>query len=226
MGQIIAFTGGMRTGKDTCANMLYEMMGRTNVSKPPLYKWSIAYRIKELAYKVLYDQDDRVNEDCVIGFDEQYKPKLLSEINPLYSGSHTLRDFYKWIAEGVKQFTHDDFWIYNVLWTVDGTIDLIIPDMRRLHEQEAIKAKGGIVIKVQRMFIDRFPDYKGIDPFSYVTPNDVEGKLKEDLSHISESETIPYDYLITNYGDKENLYNQLLTIAIKEGWNVPNKPKL
>jgi dephospho-CoA kinase len=104
-------------------------------------------------------------------------------------GNMTAREFLQVIGSTMRDYVHKDIWI-NALFSnyneVDHYPNWIITDVRYLNEVGAIKKRGGIVIRINR------------DTGS----ND---------THVSETQldNYPFDYVIDNNGDINNLKNEV-----------------
>lgn len=181
---IIGLLGQKHSGKDTCADYLVKYYG-----------------FKRFAF------GDSVKEVCRILFkfnDEQLYGNKKEEIDPRYN--ITPREAFQKIGTEFGQyFIHELLPNLNIpkrtLWTLaldelDKSQNIIISDVRCKHEIDAIKQRGGIIVKIERNTIK--------NEFS-------EHSSEQEIFNISSSDIY---YTINNNGTLNDLYNELLTFYL------------
>lgn len=61
-----------------------------------------------------------------------------------------VRAFLQRLGAGARDVFGDDFWIEQALKKANGNPNVVIPDVRYENEAEAIRAMGGILIRIDR----------------------------------------------------------------------------
>ena len=167
---LIGITGQKFSGKSTVAKMLSEMLGYKVVSFADKLK-DVTCVLSGCTREQLEDYDFKENELVP----DYLRPYCLNAEKP------TFRAFLQYFGSEVMRGVNDNIWIDCTLSNCGK--DAIISDCRFPNEAKAVKARGGIVIKVVR------PDVKASD------------------SHQSETmidEIVP-DYTLYNDTTLENL---------------------
>lgn len=167
---IIAICGHKFSGKSTVARLLHNATGYEVVSFADKLK-DITCILSGCTRENLEDYDFKENE-------------LVPDYLRLYCGNAkkpTFRAFLQHFGSEVMRGVNDNIWIDCTLG--NGLESVIVSDCRFPNEAKAVKARGGIVIKVVR------PDVKAED------------------SHQSETmiDEIKADYTIVNDTTLENL---------------------
>lgn len=167
---IIAICGHKFSGKSTVARLLHNATGYEVVSFADKLK-DITCILSGCTREQLEDYDFKENELVP----DYLRPYCLNAEKP------TFRAFLQHFGSEVMRGINDNIWIDCMLSNCGK--DAIISDCRFPNEAKAVKARGGIVIKVVR------PDVKASD------------------SHQSETmiDEIGADYLIWNATTLENL---------------------
>ena len=172
MNQIIGIIGAERVGKDTLADYVVEKYG--------FKKYNFATPIKQIANIIFPHWDSADLDKDVIDQQTKIKP----------------RDFYKWLGTDIcqiemfKQFPAllqyikpRSTWSHLMTQTVQNSTDnWIIPDVRFIHEADAIIALGGILINVTST-----------------------------STSTSTQSTYEIDQILTNYYNIHNIHNPMTT---------------
>ena len=167
---IIAICGRKFSGKSTVANLLHNATGYPVVSFADKLK-DITCVLSGCTREQLEDYDFKENELVP----DYLRPYCLNAEKP------TFRAFLQHFGSEVMRGVNDDIWIDCTLSNCEENV--IVSDCRFPNEAKAVKARGGIVIKVVR------PDAQAKD------------------SHQSETQIdeIEPDYTIWNDTTLENL---------------------
>ena len=167
---LIGITGQKFAGKSTVANMLSEILGYKTCSFADKLK-DVTCILSGCTREQLEDYDFKENEVVP----DYLQPYCLNAEKPTY------RAFLQRFGSEVMRGVNDNIWIDCTLSNCGE--DCIVSDCRFPNEAKAVKARGGIVIKVVR------PDVKAKD------------------SHQSETkiDEIEPDYTIWNDTTLENL---------------------
>lgn len=182
---IIAFGHTARVGKDTSADYL--------VNTYFFLKDSFAYSLKEGIGK------------GVFGFtDEQLE--LTKEIPDDFWGMSPRQALQLAGTEGGRNVFGQDLWVKTLQRRVQQhpTRNYAISDVRFKNEADAIKAMGGIVIKINR---------------------DTAGTKSKHSSETELDNYTAWDVELDNNGDKNHLYAQLDNIVSKYVLSQPPKEK-
>lgn len=176
---IIGITGHARHGKDSTADILVKRFG--------FQKYALADVMKE-ACKVIFGWTD----DYLYG-------ELKDKVDPRFgiSPRHALQslgtEWGQWELakyDTFKETTGRKLWVNALLARVSDAA--VIADVRFPHEADAIREKGGIIIRVRRMY-------------------------PVDNSHESERviEDIEADYTVNNFGSLDDLEWQVCDLVAK-----------
>lgn len=205
---LIAISGHMGSGKDTVAEIINLLL--VEKDKPSYENRKFSYKVKKIAsiltgFPVEKFEDRKFKESIMSDEWGTVKPNILNSIGPFenISFNHliTVRKFLQTIGtEAMRDGLHKDVWI-NALFSEynfnckPGTPDYpnwVITDLRFKNELEAIRARGGITIRINR---NGFKDI-----------------------HISERELDKetFDYVINNNGSFEKLVKKVRKILNKE----------
>lgn len=125
MGILIGFTGKMGSGKTSQALLLEDWENGILVS-------NFAFQLKRLA-KILLGIPDYQKEDK-----NQFFPKW----------GMTYGQFLQWFGTDVVRAKNKDAWIDLALQYSDRDDCLIFDDVRFPNEADAIRSRGGVVIKL------------------------------------------------------------------------------
>jgi hypothetical protein len=130
-----------RSGKDTAANALARDLGYTKVA--------FADKLKELALHtapIITGQIAATNVQSGRGrLDWAVQGMGWDEAKNVYP---EVRRFLQLLGEGARNLFGEDFWVEQALGGVKGNV--VVSDVRYPNEAEAVKAKGGFLIKVER----------------------------------------------------------------------------
>jgi hypothetical protein len=140
---IVGFGHQYQVGKDTAAQALCKELGFRRVG--------FADKLKALALEVdplVTSATRAVNVDAGrgrlkwtvqgLGWDEakRHHPEVRAVLQRL--------------GVGAREVFGEDFWIEQALGGAHSVAKIVVPDVRFLNEAEAIKARGGILIKITR----------------------------------------------------------------------------
>ena len=198
--KIIAFTGLIGSGKDTCADYL--------VNHHQFRRDSFAGPLKDAAAAVFgWDRDmlegrikrSREWRECV---DQWWADRLnIPHLTPRWV-------LQNWGTEVFRQHFHSDIWIASLENKLRQTKDdLVITDCRFSNEAEAIKRAGGMVIRIKR----------GPDPewFALAATNPELMPERYPQVHASEYSSAPieFDQIIVNDSSIDALYSKLKSLV-------------
>ena len=183
---IIGIAGKAQAGKDTTARMLQILLSNPGIS------WSV-YDNSDICFVydhfVVHYADllKQVSQDLLnMPFDDfnkqEVKQRHLDWINM------TVREFLQKLGAAVRKEIDPDFWVKALFNTYNDLV--IVADVRFPNEAEAVKERGGILIRINR-------------------PGAGAG------NHISETALDDYDgwdYVIENTGTLEDLFNKVKEI--------------
>ncbi len=133
-----------RTGKDTVANYFLECLSEYKASMRAI-KRSLAWKLKQQCYE-LYAWAGVMPP-------EHYETKEGEKDRDVKLPALGMTAVELWVAFGTKAIrnnVHDRTWLDYLLKTDHQCDVLLIPDIRFPNEADAIKAMGGIAIKVVR----------------------------------------------------------------------------
>lgn len=194
MNYIIGISGKIKCGKDTIANIIFDLLPSNLV----IDRFSAP--VKKLASELL-DVDVRRFED------HSFKELKISELYPnekwikLVSDSIfvnkqikalTIRDLLVGIGDGLRESVCDDIWVNIMERRIKYNTTYIIPDLRYENEARWVLSKpNSLLIRVNRPGVKQL-NYKsetGLDNFKefhYTINNnaglkDLEGKIKHIL---------------------------------------------
>jgi hypothetical protein len=180
---IIGIIGKKQSGKDTVAKLLAENIPFIKVQR-------FAWKLKEIT-ACLANIDPELLEDN--NFKEnvevpEYMQPFIPENEP-----KTFRKFLQYFGTETMRSVSPKIWV-DSLFAGNKEFNLVIPDVRYPNEAHEVKARGGILIKIQRGTVNLSTD-----------------------EHISEQliDSIPYDYLIQNNGSLDDLKLKVYNIIPK-----------
>jgi hypothetical protein len=178
---IIGITGHARHGKDSTADVIVKYFGYK--------KHALADVMKEACRVIFGWTDEHLYGDLKEVIDPRYgiSPRHALQTLGTEWGQYKLAEY-----DSFKEVTGRKLWVNSLLNRVHG--DTVISDVRFPHEAEAIRERGGFIIRVNR-------DY------------DV------DLSHESERaiDEINPDFVIKNLGTLTDLEWQVCDMMNKVG---------
>lgn len=199
---LIGIIGRAGSGKDTFAEMLEIAAIRRRLG-PDYYDRMTLEELKN--YRLTYSRwkinrfsgllkvfSGRVLGRTDMAFESQeFKASHLGE----EWGGISVRYFLQEFGTAVRDRVHKDFWVNALFASYNPESSLwMIPDTRFLNEANAIKKRGGVLIRVHR----------GAMTMGMIESN-----------HVSETEMdyiIP-DIVIDNNGSKEDLWNKAIEVA-------------
>ena len=184
---IVGIGHNYQVGKDTAAQALCKELGFRRVG--------FADKLKALALEVdplVTSATRAVNVDAGrgrlrwtvkgLGWDEakRHHPEVRAVLQRL--------------GVGAREVFGEDFWIEQALGGVGSTAKLVVPDVRFRNEADAIRARGGILIKITR------PGHHGDGHVSETELNGFDG----------------WDHVIDNQGSIAELENTVVRIIREE----------
>jgi hypothetical protein len=106
----------------------------------------------------------------------------------------TNREFLQILGTEIGRNIDKDIWVKSLFREYNKDLDWIIPDVRFVNEAEAIKSRGGILIKVERDtgYTDNHASEHALDNYTN------------------------FDYVIQNNGTIEELISKVKEILLKE----------
>lgn len=191
VSMIIGLSGYMQSGKDTAGKMIQEMVGMKVGTMFVSY-----FNIKKFATKLKKIAGIMLGVDASKFEDQDYKESYL----PPEWGKMTVRQFLQNLGtKAIRHHVHEDAWVIATMadYKPDGP-GWIMTDCRFPNEAQAIKDRGGIIIRINRevpgvsqKFIDRSESEVSLDDwkFDYVVNNlgsldDLRNQIKEILRQI------------------------------------------
>lgn len=209
MRRLIGISGKMGSGKDTVGTIIRRF---GFLEKDP-----INWEIKKFADKLKIVASIITNIPVEKFEDQEFKKTLLgpewgklTKSNPLnaiepfaditFNELMTVRDLLQKIGtEAMRNGLHENVWVNALFADYLEDKQWVITDVRFVNEYEAIKAKGGIVIRVNR------PGY-GTSMTSLANDHPSEKAL----------DGFEFDYVIENDGSLQQLVNAVRDILISE----------
>lgn len=190
---IIGFSGKMEAGKDTAAAMLSYIlldMKRFRTSYFDYVSWSkehepkyitpFAKSLKRMVSILLHCEEKKL-------YDQPFKKQEIEWLE----GSPTVRKILQNVGNALREKIDPGIWVKILFNRIQYQPHVFISDVRYKNEADAIKAKGGIIIRINR-------------------PGE------HDNSHISETDLDDYDkfdYVVENDRSLEWLFIQMKKIA-------------
>jgi hypothetical protein len=132
-------------GKSTAASLIWDALERAGYGSPSRVAFAdpVKYAAASFLEQALYINDITATK---IVFDGKNKP--------LPTGDATGRDVLVWIGEGGRALLGPDVWVNRAMAFTDRAmkrgISVIIDDVRRENEAEAILDRGGVLVRVTR----------------------------------------------------------------------------
>ena len=172
---IIGLVGKKRVGKDTVADFLCEKYG--------FIKYGFADPIKEIA-KIMFDfSEDETLKEVV---DERWgiSPREFYQKFGTEYGQFIMPEQFPKVFENIDKRS---FWVkrFQIWYEKNKDKNVVITDIRFLHEYNEINDMGGYIIKIVR-------------------------KTGLEDKHISENLDIDIPVVIENNGNVEDLYNKIV----------------
>ena len=143
---IIGISGKMHSGKDTLAGIIQHLYPEYEIVP-------FAKKLKQMASILLNVDEELFNnhdfKNSTLGPEWNWK----MDNNRLHKqegdSAMTVREFLQFLGtDALKEGLHPNVWI-NALFSKDYK-NVIIPDVRFPEEAEAIKKRGGILIRIER----------------------------------------------------------------------------
>ena len=137
---LIAICGKKRTGKDTVADYIQEFWG--------FQKRSFAQPIKK-ALEIIFDWPEEIWHSDELK--EEVDPRW--GISPRQAAQHIGTEWGQYYLGQSFPLFHDtmgrNLWVARALFDIDNE-DVVVSDLRFPHEAEAIRDRGGFIIKIHR----------------------------------------------------------------------------
>lgn len=197
---LIGISGKKQTGKDTVCKIIKaldiwnrygDMLTFVKMFSSPLgsmwYKHAFADKLKQVLAVILNVR--------VEAFEDNIFKMSYSEIAKPEGGYYTNRELLQRFGTEVGRSISPTLWVDALFTSYSEHDHWIIPDVRFPSEAQAIKDRGGIIIRVDREtpFHDTHPsevaldNYEGFD-YRIDNNNDIEyliGKVKEIMSQLN-----------------------------------------
>ena len=162
MNNLLGITGGKSMGKDTVAkiiNTLHQKQYKTKRFADPLKRF--VADILGVSVELL---EDRAYKETALGeewsyfetFSDRRRVYSSRDSIPTVPNTHFTKKYYtprllmQLIGTEVGRQVHENIWINALFSNYNENSKWIIPDTRFDNEAQAIKDRGGIIIKVQR----------------------------------------------------------------------------
>lgn len=204
MVNLIGISGKMGSGKDEVGETIQSLSKTKGTSRREDGISLPVYQIKKFAYKVKEVAALFTGIDVEIFEDQEFKSKPLGK--EWLFDEHTLtgRELLQKIGTEVGRSIHPETWI-NALFSdytlelrrvpninggttiADGYPNWIITDVRFPNEADAIRARGGVVIRVNRPTV----------------------VIDQHASEISLDDYNKFDYIIENTGSLDDLHRNV-----------------
>jgi len=206
MAKIIGIVGLIGAGKDTVADYL--------VNFHQFRRESFANSLKDAVSQVfgwpreLLEGRTKESRDWRETKDEWWSNRLGCEVTPRWVLQY-------WGTEVIRKGFHDDMWVASLEYRLLNTKnDIVITDCRFPNEIKAIRAAGGLVVRVKR----------GVEPEWFDAAKSVNRGSSRDMSwalskqkmeklgvHASETAWVgqKFDIVLNNNGSIEELYYQI-----------------
>lgn len=207
---IIGLSGYAKSGKDTAGQMIVELtMGKkanhytddhgnnsyTEYEPKPLFDIrKFAGTLKQVASLMTGIPKEKFE-------DQDFKDGMM----PPEWGVMTVREFLQKLGtEGVRNCVHKDAWVIAAMAGYNVDKHWLFTDVRFPNEANAIKSKGGIIIRLNRyppgcspVFMDMHESEKSLDnwKFDHVIYNvgtleDLKNQIKEILNQINQKKDL------------------------------------
>ena len=184
MTNIVGLSGFATSGKDTAAQALLDVGWK---------RLSFADKMREAALAL----DPHVTQHCL-----ECDPLRLTDVveDMGWTDAKQIPEVRRFLqrlgTEMGRNLFGENFWVDIAFANAPKGVDLVVTDLRYPNEAEAIRARGGIVIRVER---------EGVGP---VNDHPTEHALDD----------YPFDYTLINNYDIESLQHNLREVV--GGWYV------
>jgi hypothetical protein len=179
---IIGITGNMRSGKDTMADVLNKGFGFSHCS--------FAGKMKE-CLQIIFGWSPEYIEDHKDHVDPKWgvSPRQVLQIMGTEFGQFMLMEKFP----EFKKTTGRKLWSNALLNSMSPAYDYAISDVRFLHEVEAIRDVGGIIVKIVR------PNYPVNT--SHASEQDIP-KIKEDYKIVNDGTLMEYMEAVSAWAEQ------------------------
>lgn len=217
---IIGITGFIGSGKDTAANYL--------ITHHKFKKESFANSLKDAVASIfgwnreLLEGQSKYSREWREQPDLWWSERLGMKITPRWVLQH-------WGTEVCRVGFHDDIWVASLENKLrQAKDDVVITDCRFANEINAIKAAGGVTIRVHRGpkpdWYQAAVDYnKGPQHVGWSIGKSKLDKLKVHASEYS-SVGLDYDFNVDNNGTIDDLHKQLELVITKINDQLQDHP--
>ena len=182
---IIAISGKIGSGKDLTGSIIKELS--------PYNNWEVkkfAGKLKEICSLILnfpveyFEVPDFKQRELGSEWDYTKKEDVKTEGNLSYKKAMTVRDLLQLLGTNAfRDQVHPNIWVNALFSDYTQDSNWIITDCRFINEAEAIKKRGGVIVRIERE----------------------EESVRHDHSSESELDTWEFDYVIKNDSDIETL---------------------
>ena len=183
---IIGISGKAQAGKDTTAGMLQVLLTNPNITWD-MYETDVCFA-QDHAIVHYADLLKEVSQEMLDMPFSDFNSQEVKQQHIDWLGM-TVREFLQKLGTAVRKEIDPDFWV-KALFNTYHNGNVIIADVRFPNEADAIKERGGILIRIER-------------------PGAGAGE------HISETALDNYDkfdYIVNNDGTLEDLFTKISNI--------------
>jgi len=152
MIDILAISGKLKMGKDTCSNFIIEELKNRNFSRE-IYKTSFASVIKDAMLHIF----PQINRDVFYGPSELRSTKIENYINPETGKTLIARDPLTQIGKLIRSYNPDAFVLattYNFPQLIKEGKFIIVTDCRFTNEANHLKKMGARIVRIIRPDIE------------------------------------------------------------------------
>lgn len=207
---IIGISGKIKSGKDTAGQMIIDMTAEKcterieNEFGDSTYKeaWNPCFRVIRFADKLKGIASLLTGVPREKFEDQEFKASNMDSewAQPAYKKSYpmphipTYREFLQQLGtEVMRNLLHENVWVNAAMSDIDDK-NVIFTDVRFPNEAQAIKDKGGVIIRINRY------------------PPGCSSKLMDEHESEKALDDWKFDHVIYNVGTLEDLWNQVKEI--------------
>jgi hypothetical protein len=192
---IIGLSGYMQSGKDTAGQIIQELTSeRRETANEEEYQKN-TFEIKKFAEKLKEVASIMTGIPREMFEDQEFKAGNMSEVWWEDGKPMTVRQFLQRLGtDAIRHKVHINAWVNSAMADVQEGDNVVFTDCRFPNEAQAIKDRGGIIIRINRyppgmspVFMDRTESEVSLDDWQF-------------------------DHVIYNVGTIEDLKNQIKSI--------------